>query len=128
MRLMALALFDLARGIASSLVSNNEKLPNVTKNFATNVGFACFFIAHQPAGSGEYGDSKTRTNARKSASIRIHASPGTADPTKTLDGGFVTAFVAQLDGQDILGLLFLHREVLDVAFFLKDLRDAELDF
>src|SRR6185369_4655651 len=83
---------------------------------------------HDTLRSGQDIDPKTTENARNFGVADVNAAAGTRDAIQLADRSLVVIAVLQVDTDDLLSVFFHRLEVADVAFFLQDAGEFELQF
>src|SRR5579872_6987000 len=101
-------------------------LPNLAQHFAAHALFAGLAAGHHPTRRGENVDSHASQHPRNFAAAHVDATAGTRYALGLRDSGFVVCAVFQVDPDDLVAFLFRGFEIGDVALFLQDAGNLQL--
>src|SRR5690348_7130127 len=101
-------------------------LPNLAQDFPAQAFLARLASGHNPAGGGQDVDAHTAEYARNLAAPHVHPAPRLRHARQVGDGGFITVAVLQINPQNLVALLLHRLEVGDVALFLENAGDLQL--
>src|SRR5262249_41359659 len=101
-------------------------LPDLAEHFAAHALFARLAAGHHALGRGEDVDAEASQHTWDLVAPDVDAATGSRDALQVRDGGFVVAAVLQIDAQHLAAFLFSGLEIGDVALFLEDAGDLQL--
>src|SRR5215472_7426068 len=107
-------------------IAVSSQLPDFAEDLAAHAFFAGLATGHHASRRGQNVDAQSPEHARNLRPPHVNPAAGAGNPLHFRDRGFIVAAVLQIDAHDLVSVFFRCLEVRDVALFLQNAGNLQL--
>src|SRR5215472_16486615 len=107
-------------------IAVSSQLPDFAEDLAAHAFFAGLATGHHASRRGQNVDAQSPEHARNLRPPHVNPAAGAGNALHFRDRGFIVAAVLQIDAHDLVSVLFRCLEVRDVALFLQNAGNLQL--